>query len=141
MEEITCPHCGHDHEFDSDLPNDVVVVLPCPECHNLVVLFRNRAIGLDRKILEGGSFEERRGHIAEKLEEHRFEIAEGIAEVLESGIPWRDGVKGGEAAESKKSDAVEGDDEEPITKGDVDDFVRLELHRIDDAQYFRRTFE
>lgn len=131
MDDVTCPHCGHEHNFSSDVPNDVVVVMPCPECQNLIVLFRNRAIGLNRKVLESGSFDERRSHIADMLSENRFAIAEGIAELLENGIPWRGG------------DDESPDDEEqgPITQREMDRFLHLDLERIDDAGYFRRNFE
>ncbi len=139
MEDVSCPHCGHDHTLGSDVPNDVVVVMPCPECQNLIVLFRHRAIALDREILEGGSFEERRDHIAEILMKNRAAIADGIAELLESGIPWR----GAEAHAETSADSEEEDrdDQGPITEGELDQFVQGDLNQIDDAGYFRRTFE
>ena len=135
MEDVSCPHCGHEHSLGNDVPNDVVVVMPCPECQNLIVLFRHRAIGLDREILEGGSHEERRDHIAEVLVNNRNAIAEGIAELLEAGIPWRGGESGDDSGDD---DAPE---KGPISEKEIDKFLQVDLDRIDDAGYFRRNFE
>ena len=69
MSEVTCPHCGKTRIMTTRIPRDVVVMLPCPECHELVVLFRGKAIPLNREVLQNGTKEERRNHIAEIVEE------------------------------------------------------------------------
>src|SRR3990172_6135854 len=69
MRVCTCPHCGNPRIVTSKVPKDMVVVLPCPNCHELVVLFRSKVIGLNKRILENGTREERKAHIAEIITE------------------------------------------------------------------------
>lgn len=109
--------------------------MPCPACSELVVLFRRKALALDRKILENGTHQERKMHIAGI-----------IAEFLEPGLlkfalsqPEFD--TDDEDEENDLFDvAGEEDDSElpPITEKDVSDFARVELRQIDNPEYFRR---
>ncbi|MBX7259977.1 MAG: hypothetical protein K1Y02_26720, partial [Candidatus Hydrogenedentes bacterium] len=69
MKVTACPHCGATRIVTSQVPKDVVVVLPCPNCHDLVVMFRTKIIALSRKIIEQGSFEEKKAHISEVIAE------------------------------------------------------------------------
>jgi len=138
MKLVTCPHCGHRHIVTSKIPRDVVVVLPCPSCQEFVVFFRDKTIGLKRDIIDNGSFEERKEHIAEV-----------IAEFLEAGLPWAEPDEKVDASDDapyvEESADEDGDDDldavtNPITQSEIDHFVKLELQRIDDASYFRRLF-
>ncbi|MBI5094865.1 MAG: hypothetical protein HZB26_20800 [Candidatus Hydrogenedentes bacterium] len=154
MDLLVCPHCGNHRIVHSKVPKDVVVVLPCPSCHELVVLYRNRVIALSREIIEHGTFDERKMHIAGI-----------IAEFLEAGIlpsPSGEGEEHGEADGEHFSDAggpeVErqnggmepelseaparhgGKVSAPIRQSEVDHFVKFDLTRIDDAAYFKKHF-
>jgi hypothetical protein len=115
--------------------------MPCPNCRELVVLFRNKAIALSRKILEDGTFEQRKEHIAEI-----------ITEFLEPGmfgLPSSDSGPGFELddeAESAAEELAEFMDDDsasakgPISEKEVDEFVRLDLNRIDEPNYFKKYF-
>lgn len=150
MRLITCPHCGHRHVVASRVPKDVVVVMPCPACSDLIVMFRNKVVGLKRKIVEEGSFDEKKAHISEV-----------IAHFLEPGMIWPEGMmtdaseqglqdlssymnqhdegdEPGDSALAPGEQAVDGGP--PITQGEVDHFVTIDLQRIDDATYFRKYF-
>lgn len=134
---VSCPHCGTQRIVTSKVPKDVVVVMPCPACHELVVLFRNKVIALNREIIEGGTFEERTTHIAEI-----------VAEFLESGIfPFLGGE--GDAGDSEsfigklehsKGEGAQPRKGKPITQHEVDRFIKFELQRIDEVGYFKRHF-
>lgn len=147
MKLVTCPHCGHRHVVASQVPKDVVVVMPCPACSDLVIMFRNKVVGMKRKVVEEGSFEDKKAHIAEV-----------IAHFLEPGMLWPDGVMTGDpGADAEPMDAeglaefMDGEEEipepepsadggTPISQGEVDHFVTIDLQRIDDAAYFRKYF-
>jgi len=152
MDVLICPHCGNHRIVHSKVPKDVVVVLPCPSCHELVVLYRNRVIALSREIIEHGTFDERKMHIASI-----------IAEFLEAGIfPTTQSTESAEepsedAEELELTDAEESERvirghasevpahhvEEtiaPICQSEVDHFVKFDLIRIDDAAYFKKHF-
>ena len=119
------------------MPKDVVVVVPCPECHELVVLFRKRAIPLSRRIIEEGSFEERKAHLATV-----------IAEFLEAGMLSMNGAQADTEAEGLPEGGAEGelaplDFEGPmsqISDKEMEKFVRIDLKCIDNDAYFNRHF-
>lgn len=147
MKLVTCPHCGHRHVVASQVPKDVVVVMPCPACSDLVIMFRNKVVGMKRQVVEEGSFDDKKAHIAEV-----------IAHFLEPGMLWPDGVMTGEpdmdaepfdgeelappleADLDEVEEAPSADGGTPISQGEVDHFVTIDLQRIDDAAYFRKYF-
>ena len=100
-------------------------------------MFRDKVIGLNRKVLEEGSFQEKKAHLAEV-----------IAEFLEPGLFGADFELSGERLSSdsfEKDDEAEKDQDEsdatvPISQSEVDKFVRIDLKCIDDATYFRKHF-
>lgn len=113
-------------------------MMPCPSCHELAVLFRNKIIPINRKILEEGTKEERTQHLAQV-----------ITEFLEAGIlPFQDGNPGYESAidmPSANDAEFEGEDDElpplePISDKEAEKFARVDLKCLDDAAYFRRHF-
>ncbi len=142
MSEVTCPHCGKTRIVTTRIPRDVVVMLPCPECHELVVLFRGKAIPLNREVLRNGTKEERRNHIAEIVEECL--PPELFSEVVnwdftDAGLPIAFGDR---KVRRRGRGAVPEEDgrDRPITDEDVARFRKFELHRIDEPRYFKKYF-
>jgi predicted RNA-binding Zn-ribbon protein involved in translation (DUF1610 family) len=143
MKLIRCPHCGEKRIAVAKVPRDVVVVLPCPNCHELVVLFRNKVLPLKREIIENGSFEERKQHIAELIAEflepnglslllgdnQRKDDSQDMADEADADL---------ESEETNKADAPRTSG--PITQGEMDTFLNVELRRIDEAAYFKKHF-
>lgn len=137
MDMVVCPHCKSHRIITSRVPKDVVAVMPCPNCHELAVLFREKIIPINRRILEEGSKEERTQHLAHV-----------ITEFLEAGIlPFQDG----EPDFSSEDDAedlapeIDGASEElqpmdPISDKEQEKFTRVDLKCLDDAAYFKRHF-
>ena len=140
MQVCSCPHCGTPRIITSKVPKDVVVVMPCPNCRELVVLFRNKAIALSRKIMENGTFEQRKEHIAEIITEF---IEPGML-----GLPGSDSGPGFEMDDIAESVAQDFDEmfsgdsasKGPISEKEFDEFVRLDLNRIDEPNYFKKYF-
>ncbi len=132
MNVVACPHCGT-KRIVARVPKDWVAILKCPNCNELVVLFRGKVIGVDRDTLEHGSFEDRKSHIAEV-----------IAEFLEPGMF---GIESDEKAPAPQEGdelvveaGVEAGDSRPISKRELDRFIRFDLQRIDEETYFKRHF-
>lgn len=131
MERLVCPHCKSRRIASSRVPKDVVVVMPCPACSQLVVFFRRKVVALDRKVLEGGSRDERKMHIASI-----------IAEFLEPGLlkfaipePFIDDE------EPEDEDFLEAEQEQdlpPISERELKEFTRVQLRRLDNPEYFKR---
>tara|TARA_R110001592_G_scaffold94018_1_gene272598 strand:+ start:360 stop:782 length:423 start_codon:yes stop_codon:yes gene_type:complete len=138
MNMVVCPHCKTHPIITTRVPQDVVAVMPCPSCNELAVLFRNKVIPIDRRILEEGSKEERTQHLAQV-----------ITEFLEAGIlPFREGNPGFESSidiPADDTEVVDGvNDEleslEPISQKEAEKFARVDLKCLDDSAYFRRHF-
>jgi len=101
------------------------------------VLFRSKALALDRRILQSGSHEERKMHIAGI-----------IAEFIEPGLmkfAFQEPSLATDFGDEDEDDVVDltdsanfDDDSAPISEDDVKDFARIHLRRIDDGDYFRR---
>lgn len=131
MKSIECPHCkGHDIAT-SRIPKDVVAVITCAECRQLVVVFRDRAMPLSREVLEHGSTDERKAHLAEIvvefLEPEMF--ARGLDQILRGDLEGHADEEGDGAPQAI-----------PITRVDIQRFVSDELARIDDPEYFKKHF-
>lgn len=144
MKHLTCPHCGSSRIGANRVPKDVVVVLPCPVCHELVVIYRNKAAAANREILENGTKEQRKAHIAEI-------VMEFLDSLVFRSFPF-DGARGGK--DRDEHEEVEAEMEETmgdlashlmqphasISQQEIDRFVKVDLQRIDDPDYFRRHF-
>lgn len=89
-------------------------------------MFRRRALALDRSILEKGSQQERKMHIAGI-----------IAEFLEPGL-LKFATATGELEptfeQAEAADAAQA----PISEDEQREFARVQLRRIDDREYFKR---
>ena len=130
--DVVCPHCNSRRIVSAKVPKDVVMVVPCPSCLELVVLFRKKIIPLDKTILEQGTQEERKMHLAGI-----------IAEFLEPGV-FKLGLAMPRPETADSRSVAKGSDffsEEPISDNEVERFVSVQLNRLDDSRYFRRHFE
>lgn len=138
MNLVVCPHCKSHRIVTARVPKDVVVVMSCPSCGELVVLFRKKVIALDRRILEEGNIEDKKEHLAEI-----------IAEFLEPGMFGLGDASDDEALAEDISDEATADEDEdtdssswlpPISERELDDFAKIQLEQLDDADYFRKHF-
>lgn len=138
MKSCACPHCGAARIAFPKIPKDVIFVMPCPKCRELILAFRDKVIALSRRVIEEGTFEEQKSHLAEV-----------IAELLQAGILGASlrGVIGTTAPEEFQPDFEDDDGandrpaiDNPITESEFDRFVRLDLNRIDEARYFKKHF-
>lgn len=140
MNSVVCPHCKSHRIITTNVPRDVVVVMPCPACGELTVLFRNKAIALDKRILERGTREERVEHCARV-----------ITEFLESGMfqieppPERPRRRRRRPAPEvpPPEDAAEPSDMQPdpaISEADIEHFIKVELEQLDDPESFHKLF-
>lgn len=144
MNLVVCPHCNSHRIVTAKVPKDVVVVMPCPSCKELVVLFREKVIALDRTLLEQGSQEDRKAHLAgvisEFLDPSLFKFTSLPAvETSESGKAESpdfapDALQIVESAQEKPKWST------PISDREFERFTKFQLKRLDNVEYFRRHF-
>lgn len=138
MKSVMCPHCKTHRIVTAEIPRDVVIVLSCPGCHEWVILSRNKAIPLSRRILERGTLREKKLHLATV-----------IAEFLEPGLfsfgrkrprPAHDAPDFEEDGLAPDDNEVDGEADAPITDQEVEQFLQVELKLIDNPAYFKKHF-
>lgn len=131
-----CPHCKVHRIFTAKVSRDVVVVIPCPACHEWSVLFRDKVIPLNRRIIEQGTFEERKDHLAHVITEF---LEAGVLPSLEGfAFPSQDQQQDSRQEEGDMPDDVE--EMLPISDEEFQKFVRIDLKCIDNDAYFKRHF-
>ena len=138
MNLVVCPHCKSHRIVTAKVPKDVVVVMPCPSCSELVVLFRKKVIALDRGVLEGGTMDERKDHIAEIiaefLEPNLFGLLGGGAD--EENLEERSGIR----PRRRRADREPAENwVPPISDREMDQY-KVQLEQLDNPEYFKKHF-
>lgn len=143
---IICPHCNQQKIGSGKLPPDVVMILPCPSCHEFSIVFRNRAIPINRRIIEKGSRKERVEHLASivdmfldlampELEKQDYQInTDDKQEVIEEETK-RNIIK-----PRGNQQSLLGNLSSPISAEEVKIFIEKEINSIDDPELFKKYF-
>lgn len=127
---LICPHCQQQPLPTGELPKEVVVVVPCPGCGELAVMFREMVVPVDRALLRSGTRRKRILHIAEI-----------ITEFVDSGvIPEANSILLGENLPFLAAEDSDTPGANPITDEEFSQFRKVELRAIDNAASFRRIF-
>jgi len=130
---LTCPGCGEQKTID--LPGKSSAALAvCLSCGEILVIYKECVVSLDRRILASGSVEEKRRHVAAMI----LEFVRHENETKSSGEP-----EGG-SPEPPCLEMIERhrtmDDLPLIDEREVEDFRRIDLNLIDKEVYFNRIF-
>ena len=128
-------------------PMGAIIIGPCPECHELVVVFCGRVLPLDKEIMLNASFNEKREHIMNTLTSfledrvvHLLKEAlspeedDGQESVAEEEIPQVKQEVGGQPQSPRAGKPNE------ISETEAVDFVRSDLNLIDNRDYFKAIF-
>lgn len=147
--EVVCPHCGARGQIMVP-PIGSIVIGPCPQCHELVVVFCGKVLPLNKETMKCGSTSQKREHLLavlmEYLEEKISQIAfdpaaedeeDGTAPDRESDRAFQEPVpmelaEAGQPAPSPKA---------AISQADFDHFVNVDLKLLDNKDYFKAVFE
>ena len=151
MVDVQCPHCGAQGQIILP-PLCSVIVGPCPQCHEFIVIFCGQVLPLEKDIMMSGTPEERRQHLLaaimafleERLGKMDFEFRppEEGAEAL--------GVEGESDAEDEMKPLenlkpfIGGKEKTAkplITQSEIDSFVKVDLHLLDNKEYFKAVFD
>jgi hypothetical protein len=148
--EVQCPHCGARGQIMMP-PVGAIIIGPCPQCSELVVVFCGHVLPLDKQIMESGALEERREHLLSVLMEFLTDrITKLMSEEAEQngeseGVPSEDSPE--EEAEAATATAETAAPEEPKKKGapisqsELERFTTIDLKLLDNKAYFKSVFE
>jgi hypothetical protein len=133
MIKIECPHCGASGSITPP-PKEFIIIAPCPQCGELVVLFREKVVAINRNILTSGTFEEKKQHIADVI----TTFLDSVGPLPEAGLSDLAAIGGFE--ESAEIELAATDTSGGITKEEVRDFINIDLKLIDKKEYFEQVF-
>jgi hypothetical protein len=137
--ELLCPYCGEKKPVK--LPSEKsVAVAVCLSCGEIIVIYKQHAVALDREVLASGSTDEKRQHIAAMI----MEFAQKETGQVSEDILPKD-LTSGQAEGSNDFcmeflDTDRSTDETPISAREIADFRRIDLNLIDNAAYFGHVF-
>ena len=136
-EKIVCPHCGAADINVDAAPRDAAVLLRCPNCLELAVVYHRKAVAVNREIFSLGSHEERLAHIAEVIAQF---IDPDMLKAILDDIQTETGP-------STKQPIRFADpmDEGPVDKGPISDkeirhFKKVQLRLLDNPAYYHKYF-
>jgi len=142
MKTEHCPHCGEAGFSVGKLPREVVAIMACQHCNELSVLFRKKIIPLNKRILESGSFDERKEHLATVIAQFleagllSFEPPNAPSDGPVFALPQP--FQPSQRRKKPKQPIDSGD--ASISDQELDRFVRVDLKCLDNPTYFKKIF-
>ena len=148
---VECPHCNTRGQIMVP-PVGSIIIGPCPQCSELVVVFCGQVLPLDKSVMQDGSIEIRRTHLLSTLNEFLEERISSLMTddfVLDTrALP--EAVDGMDFEEMEKvymedvpvssSNETEADANQTITQSEVDRFTDVDLKLLDNKAYFKSVF-
>ncbi|MFP4501233.1 MAG: hypothetical protein ACLFTT_09575 [Candidatus Hydrogenedentota bacterium] len=150
LTEVTCPHCGTKGQVIMP-PAGAIIVGPCPQCEDMVVLFCERVLPLDSKIILQKSSEEKRQHLLDVLtgflQERLQQLFDGatppghIQGVHDEPIPHKQTPAEKKAIQEEVPETAEETAEEwHISMEEIEKFTQMDLPLLDNKDYFHAIF-
>lgn len=146
MIEVQCPHCGVRGQMMVP-PLGALIVGPCPNCTEFVVVFCGRVLPLDKRVLMEGSAEERHAHLmgilTEFLDERVQKVVDQISPEMAEGL-HEYGIEPDEALPKTEALSDEGNEPVPVTsisQEEFEQFVHDDLPKLDNSVYFKTIFD
>lgn len=140
--EVTCPHCGARGQIMLP-PLGAIIIGPCPECSEMVVVFAGRVLPLDKTVMTSGSANEKREHLLEVIggfiEERINRLFDDADDYIGLDALAEHGEEGKKAA--PKISPFGNSPTTPITREEMDAFRHVDLRLIDNQDYFKAVFE
>jgi hypothetical protein len=142
--DVQCPHCHAQGRIITPPPGSIIVG-PCPECTEMVVVFGGRVLPLDKNIMVHGNVDARKEHLLEVL---GIFLESRIEQLLTSPMPAA--PEGEEAEEPVEAFAPHPHPSPvvekrrrlaPISTEEYSAFLQKEVHLLDNPQAFRAIFE
>ena len=145
--EVKCPHCGAQGQIMMP-PLGAIIVGPCPQCEEMVVVFCGAVLALEKEVLVNGSPIEKREHLLEVLNTFLQDRVERLFTNSETAEAEQDDVAALEAelqqdevAQEAPAPTRQRTPKRPgITDNEFEAFIQTDLKLIDNAAYFRAMF-
>ena len=145
MVEVKCPHCSVRGQILLP-PLGAIIVGPCPNCEEMVVVFCGRALALDREIMLHGADLEKHEHLKGVLIDF---LETRIATVVEQLSPDVADSLRDYSPEALVGDGIDESVRTPpdpvipqiISDSEFQEFVQSDLPLLDNPDYFKTIFD
>jgi len=146
MVEVKCPHCGVRGQIMLP-PLGAIIVGPCPNCEELVVVFCGRVLPLNKETMVNGSSSEKHEHLKsvlvdfmdDRIRKVVDQLTPEVTEGLHDYTPENDDYTPNMDEQPATTTII--DESKSISDNELDKFLRFDLPRIDNKDYFRAVFE
>ena len=127
-------------------PVGAIIIGPCPQCTELVVVFCGHVLALDKETMENGSTDDRREHLLGVLVEF---LHDRISRLLSDDVELLEGEPGEEVAETDDAyvrrnpsfDENRQAEKSPISQTELERFTDVDLKLLDNRAYFKSVFD
>ena len=148
MVEVKCPHCGVRGQILLP-PLGAIIVGPCPNCDEMVVVFCGKVLALDKDVMMKGTATEKHDHLmgilVDFLESRVTRVVDQLSPDMADGLrdyaPEAQDTPDTPAPEEASAPAENLEVVPRITDTELDEFVQFELPRLDNKDYFRAIFD
>lgn len=134
--EVQCPHCGARGQIMVP-PIGAIIIGPCPQCSELVVIFCGHVLALDKDIMESGTTDDRREHLMLVLTEF---LQDRIAKLLSDDVELLEGEIDETNEEIEPDPSEPKDQSKPISQLELKRFRDIDLRLLDNKAYFKSVF-
>ena len=137
--EVQCPHCGARGQIMIP-PVGAIIIGPCPQCKELVVVFCGQVLPLEKALMESSSAEDRQEHLLSVLTEF---LRDRIGRIMSQPSDAEDtGMDDQfetpeEQANEQETESATGE----ITQNELERFVEVDLKLLDNTAYFKSVFD
>lgn len=135
--EVQCPHCGARGQIMVP-PIGAMIIGPCPQCKEMVVVFCGQVLALDKNIMQGGEIDERREHLMAVLTDF---LRDRVGKLLSDNAPAEDEEEEAAEAAAPAQTPLLQNQTGPISDAEIHRFMSIDLKLLDNDAYFRSVFE
>ena len=131
--EVQCPHCGAKGQIMVP-PIGAMIIGPCPQCKEMVVVFCGQVLPLDKDIMQGGELEERREHLMTVLTDF---LRDRVGKLLSDNAPGEDEDAEDEMdvlapnAGAENTESAKADRPGPISEAEMKRTTAVDLKQMD----------
>lgn len=142
--EVKCPHCQMRGQVMVP-PMGALVLGPCPQCHELLVVFCGRVLPLDKEVMMYGDNGEKHAHLMDVLTAF---LDERVQQLLENSPELSDEIRK-QVGQVSDTELPAQHEEVPeigpapqlgIGQHELEQFVNVDLKLLDDKEYFKAVF-
>ena len=137
--EVKCPHCGI-HGQIMPPPLGGIIIGPCPNCDELVVVFCGQVLPLLKDIIAHGDIDQKAAHLRTVIGDYLKNKIDQVAKQLDDQV--LNGLHDYYTPEVDNyvpQPRLRGSG--PITAEEVRFWLNHEVTHIDEGDYFRRQFD